>query len=205
MRAIREDFFTQDPVTCARGLIGCQFVWQGCVGRIVETEAYDSEDDPACHTWFRPSARAFVERQSEGDAYVYMNYGVHWLFNILVKGGKRSGFVLIRAIEPVSGLEIMKQRRPGVKDPLLGAGPGRLTRALGIDGEVHGMSFLRAEGCGILRGKAVEPIAGPRIGISRATDLLWRFGDPASPSLTPGHPLVAHAEGGSGKYFWQTG
>jgi DNA-3-methyladenine glycosylase len=184
MRAIREDFFTQDPVTCARGLIGCQFVWQGCVGRIVETEAYDSEDDPACHTWFRPSARAFVERQSVGDAYVYMNYGVHWLFNILVKGGKRSGFVLIRAIEPVSGLELMKQRRPGVKELLLGAGPGRLTRALGIDGAVHGMSFLRAEGCGIFRGKAQEPIAGQRIGISRATDLLWRFGDSASPSLS---------------------
>lgn len=184
MRAIREDFFTQDPVTCARGLIGCQFVWQGSVGRIVETEAYDSEDDPACHTWFRPGARAFVERQAVGDAYVYMNYGVHWLFNILVKGGKRSGFVLIRAIEPVSGLELMKQRRPDVKDPLLGAGPGRLTRALGIDGAVHGMSFLRAEGCGIFCGKAVEPIAGPRIGISRATDLLWRFGDPTSPSLS---------------------
>lgn len=184
MRAIREDFFTQDPVTCARGLIGCQFVWQGCVGRIVETEAYDSADDPACHTWFRPGARAFVERQAAGDAYVYMNYGVHWLFNILVKGGKRSGFVLFRAIEPVSGLEHMKQRRPGVKDPLLGAGPGRLTRALGIDGAVHGMNFLRAEGCGIFPGKAVEVIVGPRIGISRATDLLWRFGDPGSPSLS---------------------
>jgi len=184
MNEIREDFFTQDPVTCARGLIGCHFVWRGCVGRIVETEAYDSEDDPACHTWFRPSTRAFVERQAAGDAYVYMNYGVHWLFNILVKGGKRSGFVLFRAVEPVSGLELMKQRRPGVTEPLLGAGPGRLTRALGIDGSAHGGRFLREDGCGILRGTPVEPVAGPRIGISRATNLLWRFGDPASPSLS---------------------
>jgi DNA-3-methyladenine glycosylase len=113
-----------------------------------------------------------------------MNYGVHWLFNILVKGGERSGFVLFRALEPVSGLELMRERRRGVKDPLLGAGPGRLTRAMGIDGTVHGSSFLRMEGCGILRGCSVKPIAGPRIGISRATELMWRFGDPDSPSLS---------------------
>lgn len=181
---ILEDFFEQDPVTCARGLIGCHFVWNGCVGRIVETEAYDSEDDPACHTWFRPSTRAFVAARQAGDAYVYMNYGVHWLFNVLVKGGKRSGFVLFRALEPVSGIELMRERRTGVTDPMLGAGPGRLTRAFGIDGTAHGTGFLRSPGCGILGGGAVKPVAGPRIGISRATDLPWRFGDPASPSLS---------------------
>lgn len=184
MTPILEDFFRQDPVTCARQLIGCHFVWHGCVGRIVETEAYDAEDDPACHTWFRPSTRAFVENQRAGDAYVYMNYGVHWLFNILVKGGKRSGFVLFRALEPVTGIEIMRGRRQGVHDPQLGAGPAKLTRALGIDGSVHGTSFLRGSGCGILLGKAIKPCAGPRIGISRATELLWRFGDPTSPSLS---------------------
>lgn len=184
MQPVFEDFFTRDPVTCAKRLIGCHFVWHGCVGRIVETEAYDSEDDPACHTWFRPSTRAFVERQQAGDAYVYMNYGVHWLFNVLVKGGKRSGFVLFRALEPVSGLDLMRGRRHGVKDPQLGAGPGRLTRAFGIDGSAHGASFLRFEDCGILLGKPVNPVAGPRIGISRALDLHWRFGDPDSPSLS---------------------
>lgn len=184
MERIDEDFFRQDPVVCARGLIGCHFEWRGCVGRIVETEAYDSVGDPACHTWFRPGARAFVERQEAGDAYVYMNYGVHWLFNVLVKGGKRSGFVLFRALEPLAGLERMRVRRHGVKDPLLGAGPGRLTRAFGIDGAAHGAAFLRQAGCGILRGDPVESVAGPRIGISRALDLHWRFGDPASRSLS---------------------
>lgn len=184
MEPIDEDYFKQDPVTCARGLIGCHFVWRGCVGRIVETEAYDSVDDPACHTWFRPSTRAFVGRQQAGDAYVYMNYGVHWLFNILVKGGERSGFVLFRALEPVAGHELMRGRRQGVKDPLLGAGPGRLTRAFGIDGTAHGSRFLCLKDSGILRGASVTPIAGPRIGISRATDLLWRFGDPSSASLS---------------------
>lgn len=184
MSSILEDFFAQDPVSCARRLIGCHFMWNGCVGRIVETEAYDSVDDPACHTWLRPSTRAFVANQHAGDAYVYMNYGVHWLFNILVKGGKRSGFVLLRALEPVSGLELMRGRRPGVQDHLLAAGPGKLTRVLGIDGSVHGTGFLGRADCGIHRGPSIRPCAGPRIGISRATDLRWRFGDPSSPSLS---------------------
>ena len=184
MTPILEDFFAQDPVTCARRLIGCQLVWHGCVGRIVETEAYDSVDDPACHTWLRPSTREFVATHQAGDAYVYMNYGVHWLFNILVKGRQRAGFVLLRALEPVTGIELMRGRRPGVPDQLLGAGPARLTRALGIDGAVHGTGFLSAAGCEILRGKAINPCAGPRIGISRATELLWRFGDPASSALS---------------------
>ncbi len=182
--AVLEDFFKQDPVSCARGLLGCSFEWQGCVGRIVETEAYDSQDDPACHTWSRPSTRAFVERHQAGDAYVYINYGVHWLFNILVKGGSRSGFVLFRALEPVAGLELMRQRRQGVPDLALGAGPGKLTRMLGIDGTSHGTSFLRRADCAIRRGEPVKPCVGPRIGISRAQDLLWRFGDPASRALS---------------------
>ena len=184
MTPVLQDFFEQDPVTCARGLIGCHFRWHGCVGRIVETEAYDAADDEACHTWFRPSTRAFVERHPAGTAYVYMNYGVHWLFNVLVKGGERTGFVLFRAVEPVSGLDLMRGRRHGVPDNMLGSGPGKLTRILGIDGSAHGTSFLGGTACGILRGKPVKPCAGPRIGISRATDLLWRFGDPSSPSLS---------------------
>lgn len=184
MRRVLENFFKRDPLTCARELIGCHFHWKGCVGRIVETEAYDSVDDPACHTCFRPSTRAFVDKHEAGTAYVYMNYGVHWLFNILVKGGARSGFVLFRALEPVSGIERMRERRPGTKDVLLGAGPGRLTRVLGIDGAAHGKHFLRSDGCGILRGEPAQIICGPRIGISRAKELHWRFGDAASPSLS---------------------
>lgn len=184
MVEIGAEFFERDPVSCARELIGCRFRWGGCVGRIVETEAYDSADDPACHTWFRPSTRAFVESQSAGDAYVYLNYGVHWLFNVLVKGGERSGFVLFRALEPLAGTERMRERRAGVRDSLLGAGPGRLTRAFGIDGSAHGSGFLRCGETGISRGDPVKTIAGPRIGISRARELMWRFGDPESSCLS---------------------
>lgn len=179
-----ESFFEDEPQRCARSLIGCTLHWHGCAGRIVETEAYDTCGDPACHTDFRVSAREFVQSQVAGVAYVYLNYGVHWLFNVLVKGGGRCGFVLIRAIEPMDGLEQMRSRRVGVKDCMLGAGPGRLTRALGIDGSAHGLHFMRAQNCGISTGRTVTPCEGPRIGISRAKDLLWRFGDPASPSLS---------------------
>lgn len=185
MELLAPSFFESDPVSCARSLIGAHFQWNGCIGRIVETEAYLSLNDPACHTWSRPSARAFVDSQRAGDAYVYMNYGVHWLFNVLVKGSEGSGFVLLRALEPIAGIEQMRQRRGGVKDQLLGAGPGRLTRAFGIDGSAHGSRFLEQPGCGVIRpGKSVEICAGGRIGISKATENPWRFGDPASPSLS---------------------
>jgi DNA-3-methyladenine glycosylase len=149
MERIAAGFFERHPVACARGLIGAAFHWQGCVGRIVETEAYLSVDDPACHTWSRPSARAFVESHAAGDAYVYLNYGVHWMFNVLVKSDAGSGFVLFRALEPVDSLEAMRDRRPGIADRGLAAGPGKLTRAFGITGAAHGCRFLDEPDCGI--------------------------------------------------------
>lgn len=181
---IQSSYFTRDPVTCARELIGARFEWRGCVGRIVETEAYAAVGDPACHTWSRPGARAFVEKHAPGDAYVYLNYGVHWLFNFLVKGKDGQGFVLLRAMEALEGFESMRQRRPGVRDPLLAAGPGRLTRAFGIDGSAHGNAFIDAPDCGLFTGDAGNLVTGGRIGISRAEDLPWRFGDGASHSLS---------------------
>src|SRR5690606_12580853 len=104
MTRLSRDFFSRDPVQCARELIGAELIWDECRARIVETEAYAAEGDPACHTFSRPSARNFVESHPPGVAYVYLNYGVHWLFNILVKGPKACGFVLFRALEPISGL-----------------------------------------------------------------------------------------------------
>lgn len=177
-------FFKRHPVVCARELIGAHFHWNDCVGRIVETEAYLSINDEACHTWFRPSARVFVENHQAGDAYVYLNYGVHWMFNVLVKSDEGSGFVLFRAVEPVSGIEAMRARRPGVADRLLGAGPGKLTRALGIDGSAHGGDFLGKAAYGIFSGSPVDVREGKRIGITKAVDLPWRFGDPESGSLS---------------------
>ncbi|MBC7980506.1 MAG: DNA-3-methyladenine glycosylase [Armatimonadetes bacterium] len=185
MQWLDAEFFKTDPVTCAKGLIGCHFRWNGCEGRIVETEAYHALGDEACHTWHRATARKYIETHQAGDAYVYLNYGVHWLFNILVKGGDGHGFVLIRALEPGQGIDVMRTRRGNQKDRLIAAGPGRLTQALGIDGGAHGMNFMTMEGCGIRLGDALDEIvAGPRIGISKDMDLPWRFGDPNSKCLS---------------------
>ena len=142
MKSIGPGFFRRDPVSCARELIGCVFEWDGCAGRIVETEAYAERGDEACHTFFRPSARRFVAEHGAGTAYVYLNYGMHWLFNVLVKGPHGCGFVLFRALEPVSGVEGMSERRGTGKSEGLCSGPGKLTQAMGIGGDAHGRRFL---------------------------------------------------------------
>lgn len=161
---VKANFFERDPVSCARELIDCVLFWNGQSGRIVETEAYAAEGDESCHTWFRPKTRKFVAEHPAGAAYIYLNYGVHWLFNILVKGGETDGFVLIRAIE-------------SEPSPKAGAGPGKLTKLLGIDGGWHGSLFLDQAEKGIYWSKEKrEIVAGPRIGISRSKELPWRFG-----------------------------
>src|SRR5205807_1512833 len=133
---IRTTFFRREPILCARELVGAELIWGKCAGMIVETEAYFAENDEACHTFSRPSARAFIERNKVGAAYIYFSYGVHWMLNVLVKG-KANGFVLIRALEPVRGIPFMKTRR-GVEDiRRLCSGPGKLTQALDITARHH--------------------------------------------------------------------
>jgi DNA-3-methyladenine glycosylase len=147
---ITREFFRRDPLTCARGLIGCEMVWGGVGGVIVETEAYSVLNDEACHTFSRPSSREFVAEKPTGTAYVYLNYGMHWLLNFLVKGGTEDGFVLIRALEP--------------------------TRALGMNGDFHGRDFFSSHGPTLIApSKPPEVLDGPRIGIARAKELPWRF------------------------------
>ncbi|MFZ9919741.1 MAG: DNA-3-methyladenine glycosylase [Terrimicrobiaceae bacterium] len=170
------EFFQRDPVSCARDMIGCELVWNGVGGVIVETEAYSVVNDEACHTFSRPSSRGFVADQPPGAAYVYLNYGMHWLLNFLVKGGGEDGFVLIRALEPTRGIGEMRQRR-GMDDlKNLCSGPGKLTRALGIDGQCHGRDIFVSGGTVLVeRSESLEVLAGPRIGISRSAQLPWRL------------------------------
>lgn len=171
---IPRDFFTQTPVECARALVGCELVWGTCRGVVVECEAYAAKGDPACHTFSRPSARDFVARHRAGTAYVYLNYGMHWMLNVLVKGPDE-GFVLLRAIEPRSGLRAMMRRRNGRTGRLLTGGPGRLAAALGVTGCDHGKDFCSIKSRCFLPGAAGPVAADSRIGISRAQDLPWRF------------------------------
>jgi DNA-3-methyladenine glycosylase len=170
-------FFERDPLVCGRELIGAELVWGKCSGIVVETEAYLTLNDEACHTFTRPSTRAFVERNAAGAIYIYMNYGVHWMLNVLVKGGERSGLILIRALEPRRGLAVMKARR-GVDDlRRLCSGPGKLAQALDITKRHHEMSICTDPRRCFMRDEKLEPrvVADPRIGISRSQDLPWRF------------------------------
>jgi len=170
------DFFRCDPVTCARGLVGCEFVWNGVGGVIVETEAYSVLNDEACHTFFRPSARHFVQSNPPGSAYVYLNYGMHWLLNFLVRGGREDGFVLIRALEPTQGVTTMMQRRNMTTLKNLCSGPGKLTRALGIDGSVHGRNLLADAGASFQWPATNQKVHDcVRVGITRSAELPWRF------------------------------
>jgi DNA-3-methyladenine glycosylase len=172
-----DSFFKTDPLICARELIGTELVWEKCGGLIVEVEAYLVKGDEACHAFSRPSTRAFVERNKAGAAYIYFNYGVHWMLNVLVKGGPRDGLILIRAIEPLHGLALMRERR-GVEDVRrLCSGPGRLTQALDITKRHHEID-LCSDPAHFFRRRpndAVRVLADPRVGISRAKDFPWRF------------------------------
>jgi DNA-3-methyladenine glycosylase len=185
MTPLDRSFFQRDPVTCARELIGCTLRWGRCAGVIVETEAYGAMNDEASHTWSRPSARAFVAKHPAGAAYVYFNYGMHWMLNVLVKGGAEDGFVLFRAIEPTEGIPAMIRRRAkNLKSKSanpkshawLCSGPGKLAQALGVTGRDHGRDFCAGAAAGFAGPSSVVEIeAGPRIGISRAQHLPWRF------------------------------
>ena len=184
MEELTPAFFERHPAECARDLIGAVFRWHGCSARIVETEAYAAEGDEACHTFFRPGARRFVAEHSPGSAYVYLNYGIHWLFNVLAKGPEMSGFVLFRALDPLGGIDRMVVRRGRSALYSLCSGPGKLTAALGIDGSVHGSAFLGKPGTGILSGVGGEIVTGSRIGISRAKELPWRFHERGNPNVS---------------------
>ena len=173
---LTREFFQRDPVSCAREMIGCELLWNGCGGVIVETEAYSVLNDEACHTFSRPSSREFVERCTAGTAYVYLNYGVHWLLNFLVKGGTEDGFVLIRALEPTSGLEQMQERRKTSALKNLCSGPGKLTRALQMDRAHHGLDIFSDKKFRLHPpARSVTISTGSRIGITKAADLPWRF------------------------------
>src|SRR5881628_2508914 len=163
---VRRPFFQRDPLTCARELIGTELIWGDCSGVVVEVEAYAAIDDEAAHTFTRPSARSFIERNKAGAAYVYFNYGVHWMLNVLVKG-EADGFVLIRALEPRRGIELMKRRR-GLNDVRqLCSGPGKLTQAFAITGRDHEMDLCSdSRHCFISNRRATyDVVADRRIGI----------------------------------------
>ena len=170
-------FFQTDTLACAEAVVGTELVWGKCAGIVVESEAYLVEGDEACHTFMRPSTRAFVERNEAGTCYIYFNYGVHWMLNFLVKGGPRDGLILIRALEPTRGLAWMRKRRGREDVRNLCSGPGKLTQALGIDKRHHEIDLAADPAHGFLPrpNESIEVVTDARIGISRAKEFPWRF------------------------------
>jgi len=162
----------------AAALVGCTITHGECSGIIVETEAYH-EEEPACHAFVGLTPRTRPLFEAPGIAYVYRSYGIHALLNIVVEAAGIGAAVLIRALEPRAGIDLMIERRGRERTADLCSGPGKLTQALGIGLELDATPLL---GGPIALGppppgEAAAPalVAGRRIGISRATELPWRF------------------------------
>jgi len=170
-------FYDRPVLEVAQDLVGCVVEHQGCAGVIVETEAYH-HSEPACHAYVGLTARTSVLFGDPGTAYVYRSYGIHALLNAVCEAREVGAAVLIRALEPLDGLDRMRERRGLERREDLCSGPGKLTQALGIDLELNGSELAGGP-------IAIEPpppdwpvpelIEGPRIGITKAAELPWRF------------------------------
>ena len=174
-RPLRRSFLARDVHAVARDLIGAMFTFKDVGGRIVEVEAYH-HTDPAAHSYNGQTLRNAVMFGPPGYAYVYRSYGIHWCVNFVCEEEGSASAVLIRAIEPTDGIAAMRRRR-GVKDErLLCSGPGRVCEALGITGAHNGLALDRPPFALTAREENVTIATGPRIGITKAADLPWRYG-----------------------------
>lgn len=185
----RQGFWTRRPEDVARDLIGWELYVGGVGGRIVETEAYHHED-PASHSYSGPTPRNRVMFGPPLHVYVYRSYGIHWCMNFVCGPEGEGAAVLIRAIEPTAGLEVMAERR-GLSEPrALCSGPGKLCQALAITREHDGLSLERPP-FELREGAARGVVAGPRIGITKAVEVPWRFGEAGSRFLSRPFPQSA--------------
>jgi DNA-3-methyladenine glycosylase len=171
---LRRSFFARSVHEVAPELIGATLLVDGVGGTIVEVEAYDQED-PASHGFRGPTPRNQVMFGPPGYAYVYRSYGIHWCVNLVCDVEGRAEAALIRALEPTQGLEAMRERRGVDSVRALCSGPGKLCQALAITHEHDGLALDRNPF--ELRARASEPeiVTGPRIGITRAAELPWRY------------------------------
>lgn len=181
-RPLPAAFYARETELVARELLGmvleCIVRGVRCSGRIVETEAYIGEEDLACHAAAGRTARTEVLYGPPGRAYVYFIYGIHWCVNAVTRRAGLPSAVLIRALEPMEGIDAMRRRRHGRPDRELTNGPGKLCEALGITGPAHHGVSLISSPLRILSGDPVpdsDVAVTPRIGISKAADdpLRW--------------------------------
>ena len=188
MPRLRKSFFNRSVHEVAPELIGATLLFRGAGGIIVEVEAYH-HTEPAAHSYGGQTPRNAVMFGPPGYAYVYRSYGIHWCLNFVCEQAGSASAVLIRGLEPTEGLAAMHRRRRSADPRLFCSGPGRLTEALGITHAQNGSALdappfeLRA------RSGECEVVAGPRIGITRAVELPWRYGLKGSRFLSK--PMIA--------------
>jgi DNA-3-methyladenine glycosylase len=168
-------FFARSVHAVAPDLVGATFLVDGVGGCIVEVEAYH-HTDPAAHSFNGRTARNAVMFGPPGHVYVYRSYGIHWCVNFVCEPEGSASAVLIRALMPTAGLAAMRRRRGVADERLLCSGPGRLCQALAITGAHNGAPLDRAPLAVFARAAPVEIVAGPRIGITKAADVPWRYG-----------------------------
>lgn len=193
--ALGAEFFERSVHDVARDLIGCLVAHGRTSGVIVEAESYHA-DDPACHAFGGRTPRNEVLFGPPAHAYVYLSYGIHSLLNFVAEPEGEAAAVLIRALEPVSGISLMRRRRGVERVENLCSGPGKLTEALGVDLGLNGTSLTRGPIRVLPRShewSSVEVLTGPRIGISRAVDLPWRFCAAGSACISRPRPPAAFA------------
>jgi DNA-3-methyladenine glycosylase len=167
----------------APDLIGVTLLVGGVGGRIVELEAYD-EEDPASHGFRGETPRNKSMFGPPGHAYVYRSYGIHWCLNLVCDEPGRADAVLLRALEPTHGLDAMRARRGLVAERMLCSGPGKLCQALGVTHEHDGLPLDEPPFELLARDGRPEIATGPRIGITQAAELAWRYGLAGSPYLS---------------------
>ncbi|MGZ3377181.1 MAG: DNA-3-methyladenine glycosylase [Phenylobacterium sp.] len=184
VRSRQAELFASHSTVAARTLIGWTVTFDGVGGRIVETEAYDHED-PASHSFSGPTPRNAVMFGPAGVVYVYRSYGIHWCMNLVCAGPASA--VLIRAIEPTEGLDVMIARRGLDSLRLLCSGPGRLCQAMGVTHAQNGARIDQPP-FDLIPGPAARVVEGPRIGITKAVEAPWRFGEEGSRFLSKPFP-----------------
>jgi DNA-3-methyladenine glycosylase len=182
-KRLSRTFFSRSVHEVAPDLIGVLLLFGGVGGRIVEVEAYH-HTDPAAHSYRGLTDRNAVMFGPPGFVYVYRSYGIHWCVNFVCEPKGSASAVLIRALEPTMGLPAMRRRRGTREERLLCSGPGRLCEALGITHADNGRPLDKPPFELVARAEPVEVVVGPRIGLTKAVDLPWRYGLKGSPFLS---------------------
>jgi DNA-3-methyladenine glycosylase len=194
--SLDRSFYERSVHEVARELIGCTLAVGETGGLIVETEAYEASD-PACHAYIGKTARNEVLFGPPGRAYVYLSYGIHSLLNAVAEPEGDAAAVLIRALEPTEGIDLMRRRRGRDRVEELCSGPGKLTEALGVGLSLNGADLLEApfEISGrVSAWNGGEIVAAPRIGITKAAELPWRYCAAGSRYVSRPWPLELAAE-----------